>query len=105
MSRKAYEKQKYRLQVELLKMQNWIKETGQRVVVIFEGRDAAGKGGAIKRFTENLNPRGGRVMALEKPTRRSAGSGISSATCVTCRPPVRSSSVTARGTTVPASSG
>jgi hypothetical protein len=48
MSRKAYEKQKYRLQVELLKMQNWIKETGQRVVVIFEGRDAAGKGGAIK---------------------------------------------------------
>jgi hypothetical protein len=63
MSRKAYEKQKYRLQVELLKLQNWIKDTGQRVVVIFEGRDAAGKGGAIKRFTEHLNPRGGRVIA------------------------------------------
>jgi polyphosphate kinase 2 len=73
MSRKAYEKQKYRLQVELLKLQNWIKETGQRVVVIFEGRDAAGKGGAIKRFTENLNPRGGRVVALEKPSEQERG--------------------------------
>jgi polyphosphate kinase 2 (PPK2 family) len=73
MSRKAYEKQKYRLQVELLKLQNWIKETGQRVVVIFEGRDAAGKGGAIKRFTENLNPRGGRVVALEKPNEQERG--------------------------------
>ncbi|HRE85951.1 MAG: polyphosphate kinase 2 [Candidatus Accumulibacter phosphatis] len=73
MSRKAYEKQKYRLQVELLKMQNWIKETGQRVVIIFEGRDAAGKGGAIKRFTENLNPRGGRVVALEKPSELERG--------------------------------
>ena len=73
MSRKAYEKQKYRLQVELIKMQNWVKETGQRVVVIFEGRDAAGKGGSIKRFTENLNPRGGRVMALEKPTQEERG--------------------------------
>jgi polyphosphate kinase 2 len=73
MSRKAYEKQKYRLQVELLKLQNWIKETGQRVVVIFEGRDAAGKGGAIKRFTEHLNPRGGRVVALEKPSEQERG--------------------------------
>jgi len=68
MSRRAYEKQKYRLQVELIKLQNWVKESGQRLVVIFEGRDAAGKGGAIKRFTEHLNPRGGRVVALEKPT-------------------------------------
>ncbi|WP_313951353.1 polyphosphate kinase 2 [Accumulibacter sp.] len=73
MSRKAYEKQKYRLQVELLKLQNWIKEKGQRVVVIFEGRDAAGKGGAIKRFTEHLNPRGGRVVALEKPNEQERG--------------------------------
>lgn len=73
MSRRAYEKQKYRLQVELLKLQNWIKETGQRVVVIFEGRDAAGKGGAIKRFTEHLNPRGGRVVALEKPSELERG--------------------------------
>lgn len=68
MSRKSYEKQKYRLQVELLKLQAWVKSTGQRVVILSEGRDAAGKGGAIKRFMEHLNPRGARVVALEKPT-------------------------------------
>ncbi len=68
LSRKSYEKQKYRLQVELLKLQAWVKETGQRVVILFEGRDAAGKGGAIKRFMEHLNPRGARVVALEKPS-------------------------------------
>ncbi|MDO8419796.1 MAG: polyphosphate kinase 2 [Rubrivivax sp.] len=68
MSRRAYEKQKYRLQVELLKLQAWVKESGQRVVILFEGRDAAGKGGTIKRFMENLNPRGARVVALEKPS-------------------------------------
>ena len=68
MSRKAYEAQKYHLQVELLKLQAWVKETGQRVVILFEGRDAAGKGGTIKRFMEHLNPRGARVVALEKPT-------------------------------------
>jgi polyphosphate kinase len=68
LSRKSYEKQKYRLQVELLKLQAWVKDTGQRVVILFEGRDAAGKGGAIKRFMEHLNPRGARVVALEKPT-------------------------------------
>ena len=68
MSRKSYEAQKYHLQVELLKLQAWVRESGQRVVVLFEGRDAAGKGGAIKRFMEHLNPRGARVVALEKPT-------------------------------------
>lgn len=68
MSRKAYEQQKYKLQVELLKLQAWVKETRQRVVILFEGRDAAGKGGTIKRFMEHLNPRGARVVALEKPT-------------------------------------
>ena len=68
MSRKRYETQKYQLQVELLKLQNWAKESGQRVVILFEGRDAAGKGGAIKRFMEHLNPRGARLVALEKPT-------------------------------------
>jgi polyphosphate kinase len=67
MARRSYEKQKYQLQVELLKLQAWVKETGQRVVILFEGRDAAGKGGAIKRFMEHLNPRGARVVALEKP--------------------------------------
>ncbi len=68
LSRKAYEQQKYMLQVELLKLQAWAKETGQRIVLLFEGRDAAGKGGTIKRFMEHLNPRGARVIALEKPT-------------------------------------
>ena len=68
MARRSYEQQKYRLQVELLKLQAWVKETGQRVVILFEGRDAAGKGGAIKRFMEHLNPRGARVVALEKPS-------------------------------------
>ena len=66
--RATYEKEKFKLQVELLKLQNWVKETGARVVIIFEGRDAAGKGGTIKRFMEHLNPRGARVVALEKPT-------------------------------------
>lgn len=73
MSRKNYEKQKYRLQVELLKLQAWVRQTGQRVVILFEGRDAAGKGGAIKRFMEHLNPRGAHVVALEKPTETERG--------------------------------
>jgi len=68
MSRKSYERNKYRLQVELLKLQAWAKETGARIVILFEGRDAAGKGGTIKRFMEHLNPRGARVVALEKPS-------------------------------------
>ena len=73
MSRRGYERQKYQLQVELLKLQAWVKETGQRVVIVFEGRDAAGKGGTIKRFMEHLNPRGARVVALEKPTESEQG--------------------------------
>ncbi|MDH4106235.1 MAG: polyphosphate kinase 2, partial [Gammaproteobacteria bacterium] len=68
LARKTYERQKYNLQVELLKLQAWVKETGARVVILFEGRDAAGKGGTIKRFMEHLNPRGARVVALEKPS-------------------------------------
>ena len=68
MRRASYEKEKFRLQVELLKLQAWAKETGQRVVILFEGRDAAGKGGTIKRMMEHLNPRGARVVALEKPS-------------------------------------
>jgi polyphosphate kinase 2 len=70
MSRSEYDEVKRALQIELLKLQTWIKETGQKLVLIFEGRDAAGKGGTIKRFTEHLNPRGSRVVALEKPTER-----------------------------------
>jgi len=73
LSRRSYEEQKYRLQVELLKLQAWVKETGQRVVILFEGRDAAGKGGTIKRFMEHLNPRGARVVALEKPNEGERG--------------------------------
>ncbi len=67
LSTRSYEAQKYRLQVELLKLAYWVKEKGQRIVVLFEGRDAAGKGGTIKRMMEHLNPRGARVVALEKP--------------------------------------
>jgi len=73
MTRKNYEKQKYRLQVELLKLQSWVKRTGQKVVILFEGRDAAGKGGTIKRFMEHLNPRGANVVALEKPSELERG--------------------------------
>ncbi len=70
MTRRQYEHRKRALQIELLKLQAWVKENDEKIVIIFEGRDAAGKGGAIKRFTEHLNPRGARVMALEKPTER-----------------------------------
>ena len=69
----AYEAHKQELQVELLKVQNWVKQTGQRIVVICEGRDAAGKGGTIKRFMEHLNPRAARAVALEKPTDHERG--------------------------------
>jgi polyphosphate kinase 2 len=70
MRRADYERQKANLQVELLKVQEWVKTTGQRIVLLFEGRDAAGKGGTIKRYMEHLNPRGAKVVALEKPTDR-----------------------------------
>lgn len=73
MSRKQYEEEKKLLQIELLKVQTWAKETDQRIVMLFEGRDAAGKGGTIKRYMEHLNPRGARVVALEKPTARERG--------------------------------
>jgi polyphosphate kinase 2 len=73
MSRREYEFTKRLLQIELLKMQTWVKETGQRIVIVFEGRDAAGKGGTIKRFMEHLNPRGATVVALTKPTEKEKG--------------------------------
>ena len=71
--RAPYEQHKQELQTELLKVQNWVKQTGQRIVVLLEGRDAAGKGGTIKRFMEHLNPRAARVVALEKPSEVEAG--------------------------------
>jgi len=71
-SKKEYERRLQALQVELLKAQAHVKEHGDRIVILFEGRDAAGKGGSIKRFTEHLNPRGGRTVALSKPTEAEA---------------------------------
>ena len=72
-SLEEYENEKHLLQIELLKVQAWVKESGQRILGLFEGRDAAGKGGAIKRFMEHLNPRAAHVIALEKPTEREQG--------------------------------
>ncbi len=73
MRRKTYTDRKEVLQIELVKFQKWVKESGQRVALVFEGRDAAGKGGTIKRFTEHMNPRGARVVALEKPSHQEQG--------------------------------
>jgi polyphosphate kinase 2 len=73
MDRDEYELEKYKLQVELLKFQYWLEDNGQKAIIIFEGRDAAGKGGTIKRFTEHLNPRTSRTVALSKPSDRELG--------------------------------
>ncbi|WP_328652549.1 polyphosphate kinase 2 [Micromonospora sp. NBC_00330] len=72
LDREEYDHDKRLLQIELLKLQDWIKESGERLVILFEGRDAAGKGGTIKRFMEHLNPRGASVVALAKPDEREA---------------------------------
>ena len=72
LDRDEYDRDKRLLQIELLKLQDWIKESGERLVILFEGRDAAGKGGTIKRFMEHLNPRGASVVALAKPDEREA---------------------------------
>jgi polyphosphate kinase 2 len=72
MKRKAYDKEMDALQIELVKMQDWVSTSGARVACVFEGRDAAGKGGTIKRFRENLNPRGAHVVALSKPSQTEA---------------------------------
>jgi hypothetical protein len=73
MDAEAYEEESSLLAIELVKMQSWVKESGERIVIIFGGRDAAGKGGTIKRFTENLNPRGARIVALSKPSETEGG--------------------------------
>lgn len=73
LSRSEYEKEKLKLQIELVKLQRTVKRKGLKIVILFEGRDAAGKGGSIKRLTEHLNPRGARVVALEKPTETERG--------------------------------
>ena len=102
---KHYEEELFRLQLELVKMLEWIKHKGLKVVVIFEGRDAAGKGGVIKRITQHLSPRICRVVALPAPTEREQTSGTSSATCPICPPPAKWSCSIAAGTTGRASSG
>ena len=73
LKRDEYEALKLELQIELLKVQNWVRNNGEKILILFEGRDAAGKGGTIKRFMEHLNPRSARVIALEKPTEREKG--------------------------------
>ena len=73
LDQKRYEKDLRLLQIELVKVQNWVKTTGERVAIVFEGRDAAGKGGAIQRLTQHLNPRSARIVALSKPTTTEAG--------------------------------
>ncbi len=104
MLRRDYERQKFALQTELLKLQSWVKTSQQRAIILFEGRDAAGKGGAIKRFMEHLNPRGARVVALEKPSDVERGQWYFQRYVRTCPPPARSCCSTAPGTTAPASS-
>ncbi len=105
LDRKAYDRELARLQIELSKLQEWVRLQGWKLAVIFEGRDAAGKGGVIKRITQPLNPRyrAGRGARARPPSARGR-SGTSSATSRTCRPPGRSSCSTAAGTTGPASS-
>ena len=100
-----YERTKRQLQIELLKLQNYLKESGRRMLVIFEGRDTAGKGGTIKRFMEHLNPGGPGWWLLKSPTSASGPSGTSNATSPIFPPAARSSSSIDRGTTVPVSSG
>ncbi len=104
-ARRAYEVEKAVLQVELLKVQHWIQETGQKCVLLFEGRDAAGKGGTIKRFTEHLNPRAARVVALNRPTDEERGSDFFNAIPSTCRHQEKWCYMTAHGTIARASSG
>src|SRR3974377_918879 len=70
MKRKVYEKELHKLQVELCRLQDWVKETGARIIILFEGRDAAGKGGTIKAITERVSPRVFRIAALPSPSDR-----------------------------------
>ena len=101
-SNAVYEAEIFRMQTELVKLQEWTRQTGARILVIFEGRDAAGKGGAIKRITEYLSPRVARIVALPTPTSGSAASGTTSVTSLTCQAEARSCSSTVPGTTGPA---
>lgn len=105
MRRAEYEKIKLELQIELLKVQNWVKETGQKIVILFEGRDAAGKGGTIKRYMEHLNPRVPVWWHWKNRPSANAVNGISSVISNICRLPAKSCSSTAPGITAPAWNG
>ena len=99
---KAYEEEMEELNVELLKAQNWIKESSERIALVFEGRDAAGKGGTIKRFMEHLNPRGARIAALEKPSERERAQWYFQRDISTCSPGAKWCSSIAPGTSAQA---
>ena len=101
LKRKLYDKDLRKLHIELAKLQATIQKRGLKVVVIFEGRDAAGKGGVIKRIIEPLNPRVVRVVALPAPTGGTRRSGTSSVTSRTCRREAKWSCSTEAGTTEP----
>jgi polyphosphate kinase 2 (PPK2 family) len=105
MDRLKYFGELLRLQKELVKLQDWMVHRKLKVVVLFEGRDAAGKGGVIKRVTQRLNPRSCKVVRCRRRPSASAPSGTSSATCRTCRQAAKWCCSTAAGTTAPASSG
>ena len=105
MSREEYDRQKYELQVELVKFQNWQQRSGQRHLLIFEGRDAAGKGSTIKRFMEHLNPRYARVVALVKPSDREQTQWYFQRYVAHLPARARRCCSTAAGTTARASSG
>ena len=96
-----YDKMLGELQIKLVNMQEWVIHSGAKIAVVFEGRDAAGKGGTIKRVTENLNPRYCKIIALAEPTERKKTSGIFSVISLTCQPVVRLSFLTEAGITVP----
>ena len=103
MKRKGYEKELQQLQVELCRLQEWIKETGARIIILFEGRDAAGKGGTIKALTERVSPRVFRVVALPAPSDRQKTEISCSVTSGTSRQRAKSSFLTVAGITGPAS--
>ena len=104
-SRKEFEKQLAKLQVELVRLQTWVKAKGARVIVVFEGRDTAGKGGVISRITARTSPRVFRHLALPAPSSREKSQVYSSATSQTFRQRVRSFYSIAHGTIEPGSSG
>ncbi len=100
MQRSEYEAIKRLLQIEFLKLQKWVKENDERILMVFDGRDAAGKGGTIKRIMEHLNPRGACIVALDKPSEIEKGQWYFNVIYRTYRPQVKSYYLTVLGITV-----